>query len=239
MTRVPELAALEPRAWRARGLPPLGLDQLVPQARALQGGEVTRLRPVELPGPARGSLLLHLERDPLESGEVTLLAWARLGGDSTPEGVELRVMTSPASRADAAAELLAVARRVDGPVFHFAGTTAQGLGALGASTGLPLAEQSALEERLWNLLTSLRRAAAFLPVHRYSLAEVAAVLEGEPAPLPGAEEPAFVAVEHLRRGSPGPWADVARAAGERELDRLATVLRWLLAQPHRAPRRRR
>ena len=174
------LAEIDPRAWRRGGRPALGLDQLVPQARALLSGKIEALRPLELP-ELGGALVVYLERDPLEGGRPGLLAWAPATAASRAEergeaGPRVEILADDDARRQALGHLLEAAGQHHGAILHLGSETPAGLEQLWELGRLDPRAQVALETRLWNLLVSLRRGAAYLPVHRYRLEQLAAAL---------------------------------------------------------------
>lgn len=240
--RVEELAALDPAAWRNSGRPPLGLDLLTRQARALASGGVELARPLEWPAAPEGALLLALERDPLEGNQVALAAWAETDATGRALAPEVRALFDATDRAGALGELSAWLGRRAEPIVHFGGGAARALEALADAAGLDARAQDRLTSRLLDLADVLRRGTAFLPVWRYELEQIDAALAGSPLPRPDREldresVPAFVLLSHLAAGAPGPWRAALDALAARQIERLARTFAWALAQPRAAARR--
>ncbi len=261
ITRIEELAAVQPAAWRRAGHPPMSLDQLVPQAHALLEGKIIApQRPFEIPDGSNEALLVHAERDPLARGAVSLLAC------SDPGGTRVDILLDDASRRRAMQALLARVRQGTGPVLHFGGAVARTLGLLGEAAEISPRDQALLDARLWNLLLTLRRSLAYLPVRGYTLDEVirAIVLDtpartfqassrnltaiAPPDTVPGpahhladnappGTEALFVILERLRAEPAGPARAQVEAEGRRRLAQLAQLLSWITSHPTRAPRR--
>ncbi|MDQ7008457.1 MAG: TM0106 family RecB-like putative nuclease [Acidobacteriota bacterium] len=227
------LARLEPGTGDPRR-PPLDLERLVPQARALCEGRVELSRPLELP-EVEGGLLLEAERDPLQAGAVLTLAWRSL--DAAPASGTVRLLTSPDECRAAAGALEQAARNNGGRLFHFGGAAPAALARLGDEAGLEPAALEALSRRLWDLRSTLRRGAAWLPVWRYRREQVAAALRGRPLPWPGEGSDTFLLAETLREGEDPALREAIEARCRSDLDQLAAILGWILAQPHRPPRR--
>jgi predicted RecB family nuclease len=228
---VEALAALDVAAWKSRGLPSLALDQLVQQAAALASGAVRVLREVELP-PAGPALFVFLERDPLDGGRASLLAWGR------PGEVAAEILLGDDERVRALARFADAALAPGVRAYHFGAPVPRGLADLAALAALEPDRQVALENRLFDLAPSLRRGTAYLPVRRYTLDEIGAVLAGRPLPGPAdTGTPAFVLAEHLRRDTPGPWRERLRAYAADRVERLEQLHAFLRAQPTRPPRR--
>ncbi len=228
---VEALAALDAAAWKSRGLPSLALDHLVRQAAALASGSVEVLHAIELPpdGPA---LFAFLERDPLDGGRASLLAWGR------PGAVETRILLSDEQRVAALAAFGDALRASGLRAYHFGAPVPRGLADLAALAALDPDRQVEIENRLWDLALSLRRGTAYLPVRRYTLDEIGAALAGRPLPDPGdLGTPPFVLAEHLRRDSPGPWRERLAAHAADRVERLAALHDWMRARPTRLPRR--
>lgn len=231
------LAAADPVRWRDGGRPAIDLETLGAQARALCSGTVRLARPIELPPRTPREVFVHVERDPLDDGAATLVAFRV---ESAEDGIrtEVRVTLDGAARAGAIRDLLA-ALPEDAPLYHFGRAALRALDLLCSAADVPPVTQVGLESRAWDLARSLRRGTAFLPVRRYTLDEIAAALDGRPLPQPRAERtPAFVYAEHLRRGSAGPWRERLDEIGRERLDTLQTVYAWMRAQPTRPPRPR-
>lgn len=223
------LAALDPAAWRTAGRPPLGLDLLTRQAAALAGGGVASAGTLDLPALPAGAVLVHLERDPLAADEVVLAAWAGCDARGAAGPATVRVLLTAAERAAAARELAALLERTPRPVLHFGTAVAHAFDALGEAAGTDPQRQAALAAHLVDVVAVLRRAAAFLPVHRYELEQVDAALAGEPLPGPdAADEPAFLYAAFLRDGVPGPWPEALAELGAQRLARLARVAAWMV-----------
>jgi predicted RecB family nuclease len=230
------LAGVDPAEWRATGRPALDIDTLARQAQALAAGRTTVRRPMELPERGGAEAFVHVERDPLDGGSVIALAWSiRAAGGSSGE---VRTLLSAAERVAAFDACVAALPR-GAPLYHFGTAVPRGLALLCALAGARPELQIELEERSWDLALSLRRGTAFLPVRRYVLDEIAAVLEGRPLPSPaGRGTPPYVLTEHLRRGSPGPWRERLDESGRAQLMRLERLHEWMRAQPTRPPRPR-
>ncbi|MCU0230561.1 MAG: TM0106 family RecB-like putative nuclease [Acidobacteria bacterium] len=208
-----------------------GLDLMVRQAAALLEGRVELTRPFEWPASPAGSLLLHLERDPLDGDAVALAAWMECDGRGAPGQASVRVLSGAEARTEAARELMAWLEPVPRPLFHFGGATAGAFEALAESAGIDPLRQAGLAAQLCDLAAVLRRAASFLPVWRYELEQVDAALAGRPLPGPDElDEPAFLYAAFLRDGVPGPWEDSLRELAERRLARLARLAAWMLAR---------
>jgi len=238
---VGDLATLDPAAWRRGDRPPLGLDLLTRQARALAAGRVELARPLEWPARPEGALLLWLERDPLNENKVVLAAWTESGAGGAAARPEVRPLLDDDHRTRTLGELAERVRRNPSPLVHFGAGTARALETLADAAQLDARGQDLLASRLLDLGDVLRRGAAFLPVWRYELEQVDAALAGRALPRPdrettGEDAPAFVLVSHLAAGTPGPWREKLEAFGARRIERLARVFSWALAQP-RAPHR--
>ncbi|RMG44943.1 MAG: TM0106 family RecB-like putative nuclease [Acidobacteria bacterium] len=227
---VADLAAVDPREWREAGRPPLGLEALVRQARALLSGRIRLGRPFDLPSPSPADRLIWAERDPLARERAVLVAWREASGREA-----VHVLGVAEAAAAAARDLFAWAESSRGTLFHFGAETAAALEALAEERGVAPALQVALEARRVDLRARLRRACAYLPVRRYDLEEVDAALAGRPLPGPGERvPPAFVAVSADPNGRSARDAARAVAIARRRLEALARVLAWMRA-PSRAP----
>jgi predicted RecB family nuclease len=241
ITTLPQLAGIDPRAWRREGRPALGLEALVRQARALLSGQPEIHRGFALPEPREGDLLVHPERDPLDAERVVVLGWTAAATPAAPGPPRrVRVTLDPVDRRAAAAELFGRAEAARGTLYVYGAQAAAALLDLAEEIDLPPARQVALEHRLVNLAAVLRRTAAYLPVRRYELDEVTEVLAGRPLPAPqDGPAPAFVLTAGLRRGLDGPWPELLEALGEDRLDRLDQLTNWLRRHPApaTAPRR--
>ncbi|UCF69445.1 MAG: TM0106 family RecB-like putative nuclease [Acidobacteriota bacterium] len=243
LATVAALAAHDPTASPCEDRPALGLEHLVRQARALAQRRVTLARPLELPATPEGELLVHAERDPLEREQVVLLAWrARCEGQRDVDTV--RVLLNDTERADALRELVALVEKGALPLLHFGSETPRALSRLAERVDLSPRRQAALDDRLWDLAVTLRRAAAYLPVRRYTLDEVTAAIAGnEPT---GWNEPpfadllpAFVLLDQLRRDAHGPWRQSIVDLGLARLGQLGAIVDWIRRSGCRWPRQAR
>lgn len=228
---VDELAALDPAAWRARGLPSLGIDGLVRQARALVLGRIDVAGAVDLPPIDEPALLVALERDPLDGGAPVLAAWRAPG----VRAATVRLLATPGDGSAVVRELLGHVA-AGARLYHFGAETARGLEQLAEAAALPPADLVRLVDHAWDLSVSLRRGTAFLPVRRYVLEDVDAAVRRLPQPAPAARVPAFVLAENLRRGVTGPWTDELHALAAATLDAEERVLEFLRSLPRRERR---
>lgn len=249
ISNVQELASLDLTQWREEERPPLALDRLIPQAEALRHGELRSARKiVEVPAGAEHAILFHAERDPMSGGEVSFLAWARYAPslasslvtdtEASLVSVHIEVLLNATQRREAMLHLSQVIEETRSPLLHFGSQASRALGLLSDAAGLTPEAQAGIEGKLFNLLLSIRRAAAYLPVRRYEIDEVAAILRGTPPGITPTGDPAlFVFLEQLRQGSPGPWEQKIQEFGTKRLGQLRDILAWLLSHPTREPRR--
>jgi hypothetical protein len=225
VTTVEQLAGLSPAERRAIGGSSLGLPALVEQARALVDGALrVRGHGFELP-ELEGALLVATERNPLDEGRLGLVAWGPFREGAAEDAV--LPLLNAADRRRAARHLLEAARSGGGAILAYGAGTLRDVELLCEEASVAPETQATLERRTVNLQARLRRGAAFLPVRRYELEQVAAVVEGGPLPDPLASEPpAFLGLEELELGVEG--ADQRlQARGLEQLARLRSVARFM------------
>lgn len=230
---IEDLAGLTPAAEDADP-PPLNLEQLVPQARALVEGRIAQERPLEVP-PAAGGLLVEAPLDPLAGGVAQTLAW-RVRDEAAGSG-RVRWLGDARGLREAARDFERAAERAGGWLFHFGGAVPRTLARLGEEGGLAPTQLEALTHRLWDLRSSLRRAAAWLPVWRYQREQVLAAIDGRDLPWPGEDSELPLLVEALGHSGDATLRGEIEAHCRRALDQLAHLLEWVLSRPHRLPRR--
>lgn len=229
ITRVAEVAELDPEAWRREGRPSLGLALLVPQARALHTRAIVaaHARRFDPPSLDRGFHLVHAERDPLALGQVGLIAWAHAEHPKARLArIAVQTALDDADRTRAALALIEALGTAPTPILHFGSTTAHLIEALCLRAAIDPARQVSIEERLCDLRGLLRRGGALLPVRRSEPEEVVAAITG--APLPPLESrgmPAFVFLANQRLGVEGSWSEALNTHGHAHLERLSTIAR--------------
>ncbi len=249
-TSVPAASPAAPSAPAASAapLPNLGLATLAAQARALASDTIDAGRGFEIPPCAAGFHVIHIERDPLAEGALGFAAWAHFdrlspaaaGAAAVVADAAIATALDEAQRAALAETLIDALGPGATPIFHFGGRPARALDVLCELARVPPARQAALDQRLCDLRVVLRRGAAFLPVRRTELDDVAAAVTGRAAPSPGeGPEPAFVALAGLRSGVDGPWLEELSALGRTRVEQLAAVLAFLAAHPAPPSRSRR
>jgi len=193
VTTARELAALSDArviAMERDGASVEGLGALQRQARAFVGGEihVRRHRPSSRVASAlnRGAGLSEhfviAERDPLGGGEPFLFGYAsRTSAGEAVDRTEVLLAATDADRAEILRLLLEWIGEGDALLYHWGPSVPRSFARIADRVGVDAGRLGRIEARFLDL-APIVRSAAFLPVRRYTFAEVEAVLSGRELP---------------------------------------------------------
>lgn len=208
-------------------LPAAGLERLRFQAQTLVSRTPRLLQPSPFPHPKPGDLLIHLESDPLSSGQIILLASSRF--PCPPNSVEVVVPD------DSGVGFGSVSRWVQSLVesgarlFFFGNETFKGLDQILSVASTPPQQHDTVLSQTLDLLRCLKRAGAFFPVWRYTAEEIDAALQQPSVPFFAHNStPAFVFAANRRHRLPGPWSEALHAHGVEAIERLSRITQWLM-----------